>query len=93
MPLIGVRELRERTTEVLRRVREEKEEYIITYQGRPIALLLPVETEEIEAAMLQAGKRAVAGGWEAYARLAESLRQVWPAEQRTQSLVDAVRRE
>ena len=54
MPLIGVRELREHTAEVLRRVREEKAEYVITYQGHPIALLLPVNTEAIEAATLEA---------------------------------------
>ncbi len=83
MPLIGVRELRQRTSEVLRQVREENTEYVITYQGRPIALLLPVITEELEAAMVQTGKQAVAGGWETYARVAETLRQTWPAEQQT----------
>jgi prevent-host-death family protein len=36
MPLIRVRELRERTSEVLRQVREEQTEYVITYQGRPL---------------------------------------------------------
>jgi prevent-host-death family protein len=92
MALIGVRELRERATEVLRRVREEKAEYIITYQGRPIAMLLPVNTEMIEAAMVQAGKGSVAGGWEAYARLAEQVRQAWPMEQSTQDLLDGIRR-
>jgi prevent-host-death family protein len=45
MPLVGVRELRERTSEVLRQVREEGVEYVITYQGRPIAMLLPVDAE------------------------------------------------
>lgn len=87
MPRIGVRELRERTAEVLRRVREEKAEYVITDQGHPIALLLPVDTEELEAATLEAG------GWEAYASLAESLRQAWPSDQPTQTLIDDMRQE
>ena len=91
MPLIGVRELRERTTEVLRRVRQEKAEYIITYQGRPVALLLPVNAEAIEAAMVQTGKQSVVGGWETYARLAEQVRLAWPAEQGTQDILDEVR--
>lgn len=92
MPLIGVRELRQRTSEVLRKVREERAEYIITYQGRPTAILLPLDADRIEAELVSAGKRAVLGGWEAYEQLAEELRQAWPAEQRTQDLMDAVRR-
>jgi prevent-host-death family protein len=92
MPLIGVRELRERTSEVLRQVREEKTEYVITYQGRPIAVLMPVHAEMIEAAMVQAGKQSLTGGWETYAQLAEELRQAWPTDQSTQELLDEIRR-
>jgi prevent-host-death family protein len=93
MPLIGVRELRQRTTEVLRQVREEKAEYVITYQGRPVAVLLPVVTEEVEAAMVQAGKQTIQGGWQTYSHVAEMLRQAWPEEYQTQSLMDDIRRE
>lgn len=92
MPLIGVRELRQRTAEVLRQVREEKAEYIITYQGRPTALLLPVDTGAVEAAMVEASKQAVAGGWEAYVRVAEQVRQAWPVERKTQEVLDEIRR-
>jgi len=92
MPLIGVRELRQRTAEVLRQVREEQAEYVITYQGRPIALLLPLDAEAVEAAMVEASKQAVAGGWEAYARAAEQVRRAWPAERKTQEVLDEVRR-
>ncbi len=92
MPLIGVRELRQRTAKVLRRVREEKAEYVITYQGRPIALLLPVDTEAVEATMVEVSKQSVTGGWDAYARVAEQVRQAWPAEQETQQVLDEIRR-
>lgn len=92
MPLIGVRELRERTSEVLRQVREEQTEYVITYQGRPIAMLLPVNAEVIETALVQAGKQSLAGGWEAYTHLAEEARRDWPAEASTQDLLDEIRR-
>jgi prevent-host-death family protein len=47
MPKVGVRELKNRTSEILRAVREEGVEYIITYQGRPAAVLLPVDEEEV----------------------------------------------
>jgi len=91
--LIGVRELREQTTEVLRKVREEKAEYIITYQGRPVAMLLPVDPQAISAAMLQAGKRSASGGWEIYTRLAEMLRDTWPAGKKTQDILDDLRQD
>lgn len=92
MPLVGVRELRQRTAEVLRQVREEKAEYVITYQGRPIALLLPVDTEVVEATMVEASKQSVTGGWDAYVRVAEQIRQAWPAERETQQVLNEVRR-
>ncbi|HLE51634.1 MAG TPA: type II toxin-antitoxin system prevent-host-death family antitoxin [Anaerolineales bacterium] len=91
MALIGVRELRERTAEILRKVREEQAEYVITYQGRPIALLLPVDTEAVEAAVIQASKQTATGEWEAYAQLAEMLRQEWPSGQSTQEIIDHIR--
>ncbi len=92
MPLIGVRELRKRTSEVLRQVREEGAEYVVTYQGRPIAMLLPVDAERIEAAMVQAGKQRMTGGWETYAQLAEQTRGAWPTQKSTQELLDEIRR-
>ncbi|MEW5987108.1 MAG: type II toxin-antitoxin system Phd/YefM family antitoxin [Chloroflexota bacterium] len=92
MTLIGVRELRQQTAAVLRQVREQKMEYVITYQGRPVALLLPVDTAAVETAMIQAGKRsATAQAWETYARLAAELRQKWPPGLETQTLLDDIR--
>jgi len=48
MPRVGVRELKNRTSEILRAVREEGARYIVTYQGRPSAVLLPVDEGELE---------------------------------------------
>jgi prevent-host-death family protein len=48
MPQVGIRELRDRASEILRQVREEKNEYIITYQGAPVALLIPVDQQALE---------------------------------------------
>lgn len=92
MSLIGVRELREQTSEVIRRVREERAEYVVTYQGRPVAVILPVDTEQAEAEIVKASKGAVVGDWERYEQLAEEIRGVWPADVSTQDLIDAVRR-
>jgi prevent-host-death family protein len=92
MSLIGVRELREQTSEVIRRVREERAEYVITYQGRPVAVILPLDTEQAEVEMVKASKNAVLGDWERYERLAEEIRSAWPSDLATQDLIDAVRR-
>lgn len=92
MSLIGVRELRERTSEVIRRVREEGAEYVVTYQGRPVAVILPMDAEQAEAEMVEAAKSAVVGAWERYEQLAEEIRTAWPSNISTQDLVDAVRR-
>lgn len=92
MSLIGVRELRERTSEVIRRVREERAEYVVTYRGRPVAVILPMDTERAEAEMVEVCKRAVLGDWERYEQLAEEIRRAWPFDVSTQDLVDAIRR-
>lgn len=90
--MIGVRELRQRMSELLRKLREERAEYIITYQGQPVALLLPLDQEEVERALVQLGKRGGGGqGWEAYARVAERVRGSWSTTPDTQALLDEVR--
>jgi prevent-host-death family protein len=92
MPTIGVRELREQTSEVLRQVRERRAEYVVTYQGKPVALLLPVDSEAVEEAMVQAGRKSVEGGLETWRRVMEQVRRDWPAGKSTQELMDEIRR-
>ena len=41
MPDIGIRELKTRVAEIVREVREQRARYVVTHQGRPVALLLP----------------------------------------------------
>jgi prevent-host-death family protein len=51
---VGVRELKNHTTEILRQVREEQAQFVVTYYGRPVAVLLPVDehwlAQEVERA-------------------------------------------
>jgi prevent-host-death family protein len=93
MSVIGIRELRENTSEVLRKVREEKAEYVITNQGQPVAVLLPIDTEKVEKAMLETGKQSALGGWEAYKQLADEFRIIFPDGISTQSILDEIREE
>lgn len=44
MANIGIRDLKNQATEILRTVREESVEYIVTYRGEPVALLLPLNS-------------------------------------------------
>jgi prevent-host-death family protein len=39
---IGIRDLKNQTSRIVRSVREEMAEYIITLQGKPVALLRPI---------------------------------------------------
>lgn len=91
MTTIGVRELRQQTSELLRKVKEAKAEYIISYQGQPVAVLLPLDAEAVEQAILQVGKSGAARGWDAYFQAAERVRQVWPETTATQALLDELR--
>jgi len=91
MPLIGVRKLREEMSQVLRRVCEEGEKYIITHRGRPVAILLPLDMERLEEAVVAIG-REQALGWDEYERLAEEVRRRWPEGLGTQEVMDAIRR-
>jgi len=90
--LIGVRELREQTSEVIRRVREDRAEYVVTYQGRPVAIILPLDAGRAEKEMVQASRKAVLDNWERYERLAEELRRDWPTDLSTQDVIDSIRR-
>ena len=45
MPYVGIKELKNQTTEILRGVREEGLEYVVTFHGRPVAVLLPIDQD------------------------------------------------
>ena len=49
MPAIGIRQLKNDTSEILRSVREDKVEYVITYRGQPVAVLRPMEPAVVDA--------------------------------------------
>ncbi len=41
MEEIGIRELKQRASEILRQVREERESFSVTYRGKVVAKLVP----------------------------------------------------
>jgi len=58
MPAIGIRQLKNDASEIIRTVREEKVEYIITLRGQPVAILRPIEpvVEDSDAILRLAGE-------------------------------------
>ena len=45
---IGIRELKNQASSILRHVREEAAEYVITHHGQPVAILRPISAEDSE---------------------------------------------
>jgi prevent-host-death family protein len=73
MPTVGVRELKNQATRIVRSVREEQTEYVITVNGEPVALLRPFTAADAVAA-----RRAEAASFLAdLGTLAEEVGQAW----------------
>ena len=83
MRYVGVRELKGRLSHILREVREEGEEYLITYRGRVVARLVPVlsPTEQL-------GEEKIRNLVRDFDRLVAEIGRAWP---KGISAVDAVR--
>jgi len=91
---VGVRELKNQATEIVRQVREEQAEYVITYYGRPVAVLLPVDEEWLSEEARRAADAARPG--EEIAAELEALRQEiergWKSDETGVELVSEQRR-
>lgn len=86
MEEVGIRELKQRTSEILRRVREESATYTVTHRGRVVARLVPVEDVET--------RRADAHGvLVAMDDLAREIDACWPAGVSAADAVAEQRRE
>lgn len=94
MPRVGVRKLREQATEIIRQVRENRAEYVITYRGRPVAVLLPVDQGWMEGETERALASARPGReiWAELEALREEIGQSWRSDKTAVELVSAQRR-
>ena len=59
MPYVGIKELKNQTTEILRGVREEGLEYVVTFHGRPVAVLLPIGDDFLDVEHTRAVQTAL----------------------------------
>lgn len=81
MAEVGIRELKNRTSEIVREVREEQAEYVITYRGQPVARLVPIVTEE------DAGQAL-----EELERLSQEVSAQWKSDKSAVELLTEMRR-
>jgi prevent-host-death family protein len=90
VPDVGVRELKTRASEIVRDVRERRARYVITYRGRPVGLLLPLdEAGQVEA---MAGGEQGANVWEELTRLGEEIGRGWQSPLTGAELLSEMRR-
>ena len=80
MTEVGITELKTRTSDIIRRVRYANETFLITYRGRPVAKLTPIQDSETEVAR-------DLSILEEMDRIAEEVTKHWP---KGVSAVDAV---
>jgi len=95
MPQVGIRELKNETSEIIRAVREEEAEYIVTYRGRPVAVILPID-EAIRsrgAEHILAETREHADYWAQLDALAAEIDAAWTSDKTAVEMVEEQRRD
>jgi antitoxin (DNA-binding transcriptional repressor) of toxin-antitoxin stability system len=71
MTKVGIKQLSDHTSEIVRRVRENQETIELTYRGQVFARIVPAIPKEWELSFED--------GWERRRRLAEEAGKHWPA--------------
>ncbi|MGQ9490678.1 MAG: type II toxin-antitoxin system Phd/YefM family antitoxin [Anaerolineae bacterium] len=94
MPQVGIRELKNDTSEIIRAVREERAEYVVTLRGRPVALIVPVDEgwAEAEAGRAAARVRDNAAFWGRMEALGAEIAARWQSNKTGVELVEEQRR-
>lgn len=90
MPDVGVRELKARGLEIIRKVREQRARYVITYRGRPVGLLTPLGKAKPEAGSW--GDESESTAWDDLTRLGEEIGREWQSPQTSVELLSDMRR-
>ena len=90
MPDVGIRELKTHASEIVRSVREERTRYVITYRGRPVGLLVPLD--EIEHTIKATTDLGPSTAWDDLSRLGEEIGRGWRVDQTSTELLSSMRR-
>jgi prevent-host-death family protein len=94
MPQVGIRELKNDASEIIRAVREERAEYVVTLRGRPVAFIVPVDEarQEAEVTRRAAALRENAAFWDRMAALGAEIAAKWQSDKTAVELIDEQRR-
>jgi prevent-host-death family protein len=87
MPDIGVRELKTHASEIVRKVREQRARYVVTYRGQPVGVLLPLD--ETPPPATPEDKSAA---WDELVRLGEEIGRGWKSPKTGAELLSEMRR-
>jgi len=90
MPDVGVRELKIHASEIVRAVRDKRARYVITYRGRPVGVLLPLDEASQIGAVVGPEQRAEV--WEELSRLGEEIGRGWQSCLTSVELLSEIRR-
>jgi prevent-host-death family protein len=85
MSEIGVRELKIHASEVVRRVKEKRERYIVTHHGHPVAAIVPIEDSQTDLS-------TDISAWDDLERLGQQISQGWQASQSSVEILSEMRR-
>lgn len=83
----GIRQLKMRASAMVRRVRERKAKYLITYRGRPVAVLGPLEALSVPE---ESGSDPAA--WQELERLGAAIGKGWKSPKTSGQLLSEGRR-
>lgn len=86
---IGVRELKVKASEIVRNMRKRRTRYLITYRGRPVGMLAPLETAEAPASARTADALVA---WDELTRLGQAIASGWPAGKTSADYLTEMRR-
>lgn len=90
MPEIGVRELKISASSIVRAVRERRARYLITYRGRPVGVILPIDETTATDRTLAAGQSS--SSWQELTSLGEQIGKGWAPKQTSADILSDMRR-
>ncbi len=85
---IGVRELKAKASEIVRNVWKRRARYTITYRGRAVGILLPLDRTTAQGE----GQRSSSDAWAELERLGASVAKHWPKGKTSGDILSKMRR-
>jgi prevent-host-death family protein len=86
MPEIGVRELKTSASAIVRAVREQHARYVVTYRGRPVGILMPIDEAPPDKS------RTADEVWQELTELGKKIGEGWKSSQTSAEIISEMRR-